>query len=79
MDCREMFARLSEYVDGELAPGPCEELSRHLQDCRPCEAFIRTLRHTVDLCRELPPKPLPEHLRQELRALLRRGEDRDPR
>jgi len=65
-----MFARLSEYLDGELPSDLCEDLARHLQGCAPCEAFRRTLRLTVDLCRQLPPKPVPEDLRQELRALL---------
>jgi anti-sigma factor RsiW len=67
-----MFARLSEYLDGELPDTLCEELSRHLEGCTPCEAFMRTLRMTVDLCRTLPPAPLPEHLRRELRALVDR-------
>jgi anti-sigma factor RsiW len=65
-----MFARLSEYLDGELPPNLCQELTRHLEGCTPCEAFSRTLRLTVDLCRQLPPKPLPESVRRELRALL---------
>lgn len=72
VDCREMFARLSEYLDGEVPPNLCEELARHLEGCTPCEAFARTLRRTVGLCRQLPPRPLPEHVRRELRALLRR-------
>ena len=70
VDCRDMFARLSEYLDSELPPNLCEELARHLEGCMPCEAFTRTLRHTVDLCRQLPPRPLPEDFRRELRALL---------
>jgi anti-sigma factor RsiW len=65
-----MFARLSAYLDGELSPPLCEQLARHLEGCRPCEAFTRTLRLTVELCRRLPPKRLPERLRRGLRALL---------
>jgi hypothetical protein len=68
-----MFARLSEYVDGELPPDLCAEFVRHFEACLPCEGFTRTLRLTIELCRELPPKPLPEPLRLELRALLSRG------
>lgn len=73
MDCREMFARLSEYLDGELSPERCQEFARHFEACVACEAFTRTLRRTIELCRELPSKPLPESLRVELRALLSRG------
>ncbi len=70
MDCKEMFARLSEFLDGELTQELCEEIQAHLEGCRPCEAFARALRRTVELCRQLPSKPLPEQLRQELRVLV---------
>lgn len=52
LNCREMFERLSEYIDGELDAKLCECFEEHLQDCEPCEAFIATLRKTVELCRE---------------------------
>lgn len=67
-----MFARLSEYLDGELPENLCEELSRHLAGCTPCETFTRTLEHTVDLCRRLPARQLPDDVRAELRALVER-------
>lgn len=51
LNCREMFERLSEYIDGELDPKLCECFDGHLQDCEPCLAFIATLRKTVELCR----------------------------
>jgi RNA polymerase sigma-70 factor (ECF subfamily) len=73
MECRAMFARLSELLDGELALTLCGEVEAHVRGCRPCEAFVRTLRLTVDLCRNLPMTPLPEELRQELRSLLAAG------
>ncbi len=76
MECRELFARLSEYLDGELPPGLCDEIHRHLQACTPCEAFAATLRRTIDLCRALPAAPLDEHLRAELKALLARAKHR---
>ena len=71
-DCRRMFARLSDYLDGELAPALCDELRAHLDGCTPCEAFAGTLERTVDLCRALPSRALPDDLRAELRVLLER-------
>jgi anti-sigma factor RsiW len=76
VECRDMFARLSEYLDGELPEHVCQELARHMDGCTPCEAFLRTLKLTVDICRQLPPKPLPGTVRDELRALLERERDR---
>ncbi len=72
MECRRLFARLSEYLDGELPAGICDELRAHLDGCRPCAAFARELEATVDLCRSLPPRPVPPGLRRRLRALLER-------
>lgn len=72
MECKELFARLSEYLDGELTAELCQELQQHLEGCAPCKAFARTLRQTVDLCRQLPSRPLPEDVKRELWTLLGR-------
>lgn len=53
--CRELFAALSEYVDQQLAPGMCRKLEAHLADCKPCEAFLESLFHTVEQCRRYDP------------------------
>jgi hypothetical protein len=52
LDCREMFERLSEYIDAELDARLLECFDEHMRDCEPCQAFIATLRKTVELCRE---------------------------
>lgn len=61
-DCEHIFALLSEYLDQELPPASCEELEQHLRQCPPCIQFVRSLRRSVDLCRQLgqnPDVPLP--------------------
>lgn len=70
MTCRDLFARLSEYIDGELPGGLCDQIEAHLSDCPPCRAFVHTLRQTVEICRQLPSRPLPEALRQDLKRML---------
>lgn len=65
-DCREIFARLSDCLDGELDPGLCSWLERHLSDCAPCEAFLESLRRTIELTREMAPAGLPEEVKREL-------------
>jgi len=78
--CREMFARLSEYIDGELDPEICAVIEGHMDDCAPCEAFLESLRRTVDLARDLPPHELPEGVARELvEAYRRTRESRDSR
>jgi RNA polymerase sigma-70 factor (ECF subfamily) len=70
MTCRDLFERLSEYVDGELSQEICEEIRRHMDGCEPCVAFANTLKKTAELCRRLPSKPIPAEVAADLRALI---------
>lgn len=65
-NCRELFAQLSDYIDGDLDPGICEEIDRHMEGCDPCVAFVESLRRTVKLVETHPGEPLPDGLRHEL-------------
>ena len=38
--CLEIFARLSEYVDGELTAADCDAIQAHIRDCPPCVDFV---------------------------------------
>jgi len=70
MTCRELFERLSEYVDGELSQELCEAIRTHMDGCDPCVNFAKTLKTTADLCRRLPSQPIPPQVAAELRAFL---------
>jgi RNA polymerase sigma-70 factor (ECF subfamily) len=54
--CREIFANLSEYLDGRLQPASCDEMQAHIAACPPCVAFIDDLRSAIERCRALAPK-----------------------
>ncbi len=71
--CREVFALLSEYLDGEIDPTVCTGFEEHMDDCSPCQAFLESLRRTVDLARSLPDQELPEELKQELIEVYRKA------
>ena len=64
--CKEIFARLSEYLDGELDADICTNLEGHMEDCPPCQAFLESLRRTIGLTRDLPGQTLPDDLKAEL-------------
>jgi anti-sigma factor RsiW len=70
MNCRELFERLSEYVDGELSQEICEEVRKHMEGCDPCVNFAKTLKTTAEMCRRLPSKPIPPDVAADLRAFL---------
>ena len=52
-ECRELFATLSEYLDGRIEPEACEKISAHIQRCPTCVAFLRDLRAAIDRCRSV--------------------------
>ena len=70
MSCRELFERLSEYVDGELSQEICQEIQRHMEGCAPCVAFANTLKKTAEMCHRLPSEPSPPDVAADLRNLL---------
>lgn len=67
--CKAMFAELSDYLDEQLDDSLCEEFERHMAGCEPCQAFIATLRATIEQCRksagDCPPRDAAQ-LRQAL-------------
>lgn len=57
--CREVFERLSEYLDGELSPQDCAHIQEHIKDCAPCVAFVESLKASIQASHDLrPAKPV---------------------
>ena len=52
-DCGELFANLSEYIDGRVEPRTCEQMRIHIEACPSCVAFLRHLRAAIDQCRSM--------------------------
>jgi RNA polymerase sigma-70 factor, ECF subfamily len=52
-ECRDLFANLSEYLDGRMEPLTCEQMREHIEACPQCVAFLRDLRAAIDRCRSL--------------------------
>jgi RNA polymerase sigma-70 factor (ECF subfamily) len=69
--CRQLFANLSEYLDGRVEPRTCAEMSRHIDSCPSCVAFLNDLRAAIDRCRSLQADCDPAVL-ERLRATLTR-------
>ncbi|MGA9057031.1 MAG: zf-HC2 domain-containing protein [Terriglobia bacterium] len=68
--CKQIFAMLSEYLDGELPVKNCRELERHLKGCRPCIAYLESLKTTVEACRRYKAPRAPALSKQVKAALL---------
>jgi RNA polymerase sigma-70 factor (ECF subfamily) len=70
-ECRDLFANLSEYLDGRVEPLTCEQMSAHIEACPSCVAFLRDLRAAIDRCRSLE-IPCDSAIAPRLRAILTR-------
>lgn len=70
-DCKEMFAKLSAYLDMELPPDACREIEQHMAGCPPCIEFAESLRKTVQLCHGYEPGEMPGPLEESARRELR--------
>lgn len=68
--CRQMFARLSEYIDNELDEITCRDIERHMADCPPCRVCLSTLKQTVALCKNLDDQPVPKDLSMKLKQII---------
>jgi RNA polymerase sigma-70 factor (ECF subfamily) len=70
--CREIFARLSEYVDGELDEATQAQIREHLHECLQCNVCLQTLRRTIELCHHMRSRRLPPELSSKLAEALDR-------
>jgi len=70
MKCDELLALLNGYVDGDMAPGLCEELEKHLAGCNPCQVVVDNIRKTITLYKEGKPCELPLDFRERLHVAL---------
>lgn len=75
LDCKEIFALLSEYIDVELPPELCDSVAAHIEGCNPCVDFLQSLQKTVELCRQYRSDAMPSPLAEQVRKELRRAYD----
>ncbi|MFH1725005.1 MAG: hypothetical protein ABII00_10345 [Elusimicrobiota bacterium] len=70
--CRDMLKHLSDYIDGEAAASICRLIDSHSPKCKPCKAFIATLRKSVRILNKTGRRSaLSASLRRDLRNRLR--------
>jgi len=55
--CQSLLGSLSDFVDGTLGEGLCEEIERHVAECQNCHVVVDTLRKTISLYHESAAEP----------------------
>lgn len=66
MNCQDVTARLSAFVDGELAADERAAVSAHLGQCASCRATAADLARVRDAARALGPVAPPDHIWLEI-------------
>jgi len=64
--CKEVVHLLNEYLEANLKKEAMLDLDQHLSDCPECLCFINTYRKTVQVCKKLQAKDIPEALHTKL-------------
>lgn len=72
LTCKDAVALLADYLESTLTEEVLADLERHLADCRPCQAYLRTYRRTRELTGRAGQVEMPEEMRARLRDLLAR-------
>jgi RNA polymerase sigma-70 factor (ECF subfamily) len=75
-ECKNVFALLSEHLDGELPPATCDELEKHIQGCAPCVEFVESLKKSVALGRTYTPAGEPPQLSPDVKRSLQEAYER---
>ncbi len=70
-ECRELFANLSDYLDGRVEPVACDQMRGHIEACPACVVFLRDLRTAIDRCRSFE-VPFDPAVAPRLRTMLTR-------
>src|SRR2546425_7753971 len=60
--CEQIEARLSEYLEGALAPADQQAFAAHVQQCPQCAPLVSTVQGLVNGLHGLPPLAEPPRL-----------------
>jgi len=71
LSCQIILDNLSDYLDGELEPGLCADIEKHINTCQDCQVVINTLKKTIQLYQVRDRnETLPSEMRRRLYARL---------
>jgi anti-sigma factor RsiW len=60
LSCKELVANSSDFLDGQLRLRQRIAVRLHLASCSNCRRFIRQMRVTQAVLRQLPDEPIPD-------------------
>jgi len=75
MDCNQLIARYTDYIDGTATPDEIRALEAHLAECASCQRYRSVLEHGSALLQALPRVELREDFEQRLQHRLYHVQD----
>lgn len=71
MDCQELVAVITDYLEGTMAAGDRRRFDAHLGECPFCTSYLEQMRATIARLGALPADPLPVAVRSGALAAFR--------
>jgi anti-sigma factor RsiW len=70
--CKKITDLILNHLTGRLSPALKREFERHLRICPDCVSFLNTYKNTVALTGSLDAREIPQNVRKNVLAFLRR-------
>ena len=74
--CHDYIDNLNDFLDGELDEALCQDIQKHIGECKNCRIMVDSMKMTVTLCREGKEEQLPPALENKLNNLLKQKWDK---
>ncbi len=74
--CKELFEKMSEYLDGEMNLAMMKEAEKHLAHCTGCEETVKTFKKCVSILKRTKSKTLPNKEKVRLKELIQKEIER---
>jgi anti-sigma factor RsiW len=72
MNCIELVAHVSEFLDGEMDHEIRRAFQAHLKECPRCEELLISLKKTLELAKRAPKESLPPHIKRSIHDAVRK-------
>jgi anti-sigma factor RsiW len=70
IECKHVWERISDYLDGTLSPEVLEQVQKHLEHCEICSAILDSIRNILILTADERIFELPLGFSERLHARL---------
>jgi anti-sigma factor RsiW len=70
--CQELVELVTDYLEEALSDDERARFEQHLAICGGCREYVKEIRSTIQVSRELSQDALPPNVREELLTLFRR-------